>query len=165
MTALDVATGGGHVARRLRERGREVVSVDPSPGMQRRRRSAPPRTCRSPTASFDFVVTRVARAPLRRRRPAVGEMARVANRVVVVDDTLFVGRRSSRRTSCATRRTSATTARPSGAASSRRRPRGRATSAFEAPLEIEPWLARTACTGEDAARVRELLADRVDGGR
>ena len=31
---LDVATGGGHVARRLRERGCEVVSLDPSPGMQ-----------------------------------------------------------------------------------------------------------------------------------
>jgi len=31
---LDVATGGGHVARRLGERGCEVVSLDPSPGMQ-----------------------------------------------------------------------------------------------------------------------------------
>ena len=33
-TALDVATGGGHVARRLREAGLEVVSCDPAPGMQ-----------------------------------------------------------------------------------------------------------------------------------
>ena len=33
-TALDVATGGGHVARRLREAGLEVVSSDPAPGMQ-----------------------------------------------------------------------------------------------------------------------------------
>ena len=32
--ALDVATGGGHVARRLREAGCDVVSVDPAPGMQ-----------------------------------------------------------------------------------------------------------------------------------
>src|SRR5262249_42355851 len=32
--ALDVATGGGHVARRLREEGCEVVTVDSSPGMQ-----------------------------------------------------------------------------------------------------------------------------------
>ena len=31
---LDVATGGGHVARRLREEGAEVVTLDPSPGMQ-----------------------------------------------------------------------------------------------------------------------------------
>ena len=33
-TALDVATGGGHVARRLREAGLQVVSADPAPGMQ-----------------------------------------------------------------------------------------------------------------------------------
>jgi len=31
--ALDVATGGGHVARRLSEAGCDVVSVDPAPGM------------------------------------------------------------------------------------------------------------------------------------
>ncbi|HVD10573.1 MAG TPA: hypothetical protein VNB88_08010, partial [Gaiellaceae bacterium] len=31
-TALDVATGGGHVARRLREAGLEVVTTDRSPG-------------------------------------------------------------------------------------------------------------------------------------
>ena len=30
---LDVATGGGHVARRLREHGCTVVTVDPAPGM------------------------------------------------------------------------------------------------------------------------------------
>ena len=30
---LDVATGGGHVARRLREEGCTVVTVDPAPGM------------------------------------------------------------------------------------------------------------------------------------
>ena len=33
-TALDVATGGGHVARRLREAGLKVVSADPAPGMR-----------------------------------------------------------------------------------------------------------------------------------
>src|SRR5581483_10799360 len=33
-TALDVATGGGHVARRLREEGIEVVTTDAAPGMQ-----------------------------------------------------------------------------------------------------------------------------------
>ncbi|MEP6893434.1 MAG: class I SAM-dependent methyltransferase, partial [Gaiellaceae bacterium] len=32
-TALDVATGGGHVARRLREAGLEVVTCDRAPGM------------------------------------------------------------------------------------------------------------------------------------
>ena len=33
-TALDVATGGGHVARRLREAGLEVVTTDAAPGMR-----------------------------------------------------------------------------------------------------------------------------------
>jgi 2-polyprenyl-3-methyl-5-hydroxy-6-metoxy-1,4-benzoquinol methylase len=33
-TALDVATGGGHVARRLREEGTRVVTCDPAPGMR-----------------------------------------------------------------------------------------------------------------------------------
>ena len=31
---------------------------------------------------------------------------------------------------------------------------------MQRPLEIEPWLARVDCAGEDAARVRELLGDR-----
>ena len=33
-TALDVATGGGHVARRLREAGLEVVTSDPARGIR-----------------------------------------------------------------------------------------------------------------------------------
>ena len=47
VTVLDVATGGGHVARRLREAGAEVVTVDAAPGMQpdvdRARRPSPVR--------------------------------------------------------------------------------------------------------------------------
>ena len=59
--ALDVATGGGHVARRLREVGAEVVTTDASPGMK------PDVVCRAeglPFAdgSFDVVVTRTARS-------------------------------------------------------------------------------------------------------
>src|SRR5262249_36621677 len=33
VNVLDVATGGGHVARRLREAGAKVVTVDAAPGM------------------------------------------------------------------------------------------------------------------------------------
>jgi hypothetical protein len=52
-TALHVATGGGHVARRLREEGLEVVTCDPAPGMR------PDIVCRAENlpfrdASFDF---------------------------------------------------------------------------------------------------------------
>ena len=35
---------------------------------------------------------------------------------------------------------------------------------FDFPIELEPWLERTACTGEDAVRLPELLADRIHGG-
>src|SRR5581483_11642575 len=34
VTVLDVATGGGHVARRLREAGATVVTTDAAPGMK-----------------------------------------------------------------------------------------------------------------------------------
>jgi hypothetical protein len=35
---------------------------------------------------------------------------------------------------------------------------------FDFPIEFEPWLERSACTGEDAERVRTLLADRITDG-
>ena len=59
VTALDVATGGGHVARRLRELGAAVTSCDAAAGMQ------PDVVCPAedlPFAdgSFDVVVCRVA---------------------------------------------------------------------------------------------------------
>ncbi len=54
-TALDVATGGGHVARRLREAGIDVVTCDPAPGM------GPDVIC--PAEDLPF-----ARRELRRRR-------------------------------------------------------------------------------------------------
>jgi hypothetical protein len=34
---------------------------------------------------------------------------------------------------------------------------------FSYPIELEPWLERTECTGADAERVRALLADRITG--
>jgi ubiquinone/menaquinone biosynthesis C-methylase UbiE len=58
-TALDVATGGGHVARRFREAGLHVVTCDPAPGMR------PDVICRAEELpftedSFDVVACRVA---------------------------------------------------------------------------------------------------------
>ena len=89
-TALDVATGGGHVARRLREAGIEVVSCDPAPGMQ------PDVVCRAedlPFAdgSFDVVATRVAAHHFADVAQAVAEMARVAAGAVLIVDNLFMG--------------------------------------------------------------------------
>ncbi len=35
---------------------------------------------------------------------------------------------------------------------------------FEKPIELDPWLARAGCEGEEAERVRELAADRIADG-
>src|SRR3990172_2700400 len=86
--ALDVATGGGHVARRLQEAGCRVVTCDQSPGM------GPDVVCRAedlPFAdrSFDVVATRIAAHHFADVGSAVGEMARVSRHLLVVEDTLF----------------------------------------------------------------------------
>jgi hypothetical protein len=39
-----------------------------------------------------------------------------------------------------------------------------AVQLFDKPIEFQPWLDRVGCEGEDAERVRELLADRIDHG-
>jgi len=92
-TALDVATGGGHVARRLREAGLEVVTCDPAPGMR------PDVICRAehlPFAdgSFDVVACRVAAHHFEDPEEAVREMARVTRDRVLVSDTVFMGERA-----------------------------------------------------------------------
>src|ERR687896_2500402 len=73
-TALDVATGGGHVARRLREAGINVVTVDAAPGME------PDVVSRGEDlpfadASFDVVTCRVAAHHFDDPGAALNEMA------------------------------------------------------------------------------------------
>ena len=159
--ALDVATGGGHVARRLREQGCEVVSLDPSPGMQAdvlaRAEDVP-----FEDGSFDVVVSRIAPHHIVDIRVAVAEMERVSNRLVVIEDTLF----SSERHEEAERLRDPTHVRNYTEDEWR-------DFLTEAGLEVEQvecfekthpmddWLARTGCEGEEAGRVRELLADRM----
>jgi SAM-dependent methyltransferase len=159
--ALDVATGGGHVARRLRELGAEVVTLDPSPGMQADV-LAPAEHIPFDDGAFDVVVTRIAPHHFEDIRAAVAELERVSNRLVVVEDTLY-------------------SSEPHEQAEKLRDPthvrnytedewRELLTEAgleveqvecFEKEHPLEDWLARTGCEGEDAARVRELLADRL----
>jgi ubiquinone/menaquinone biosynthesis C-methylase UbiE len=76
-TALDVATGGGHVATRLREAGLEVVTCDPAPGMR------PDVICRAESLpfaarAFDVVACRTAAHHFSDIRASVREMARVS---------------------------------------------------------------------------------------
>ncbi len=158
-TALDVATGGGHVARRLREAGLEVVSCDPSPGMR------PDVVCRAedlPFAdgSFDVVVTRIAPHHFENVRQAVREMGRVSRKLVLVEDTLYADERIEE----AERLRDPTHVRMYTETEWRRflEDAGlevEAVELLEQRQPLEEWLARTGCEGEEAERVRALLGD------
>ena len=87
---LDVATGGGHVARRLREEGCTVVTVDPAPGM-RADVVAPADHLPFEDGSFDVVTCRIAAHHFPDIRAAVGEMARVSDRLLVIEDNILRG--------------------------------------------------------------------------
>ncbi len=87
---LDVATGGGHVARRLREEGCTVVTVDSAPGMEPDV-VAPAEELPFEDGSFDVVTCRIAAHHFHDVRKAVAEMARVSGRLLVIEDNVFRG--------------------------------------------------------------------------
>ena len=161
--ALDVATGGGHVARRLRELGAEVVTLDPSPGMQADV-LASAEHIPFEDGAFDVVVTRIAPHHFEDIRAAVGELERVSNRLVVIEDTLYSGERHEQ----AEKLRDPTHVRNYTEDEWRDFLTGTGleveqTDCFEKTHPLEPWLARTGCEGEEAERVKELLADRMTG--
>jgi SAM-dependent methyltransferase len=164
VTVLDVATGGGHVARRLREAGATVVTVDPAPGMQADA-TAPAEDLPFADKSFDAVACRVAAHHFTDVRQAVREMARVAKRRVVVCDNTFVSDASEE----ADKLRDPTHVRNYGVAEWRALLEqaglevGR-EELMQRPLEIEPWLERAGTPAEDRERVRQLLADRIVDG-
>ena len=155
---LDVATGGGHVARRLREHGARGRDARPVARHARRRR----RAGRGHAVRRRLVRRR--RHAHRRRTTsttsarAVGEMARVSNRVVVIEDMLYRSEEEQE----AEKLRDPTHVRSLSDEEWR-------DLLVDAGLEIEQelyfskthdmdeWLARTGCTGDDAERVRELL--------
>jgi SAM-dependent methyltransferase len=163
-TALDVATGGGHVARRLREAGFQVVTTDAAPGMQ------PDAVCRAeelPFAdgSFDVVACRVAAHHFDVPSAAVREWARVTRGLVLVVDNLFVSDEAEE----ADRVRDPSHVRNYTAGEWRRfledaGLRVDECEVLDKPIELEPWLARAGCEGEAAERVRALVSDRIDGG-
>jgi ubiquinone/menaquinone biosynthesis C-methylase UbiE len=87
---LDVATGGGHVARRLREEGCTVVTVDSAPGMKPDV-VAPAEQLPFEGGSVDVVVCRIAAHHFTDVRRAVAEMARVSGRLLVIEDNVYRG--------------------------------------------------------------------------
>ena len=165
VTAVDVATGGGHVARRLREAGATVVTVDPAPGMQADT-TAPAESLPFADDSFDVAACRLAAHHFADVNAAVRELARVAKQRVVVCDNTFVSVLSEQadrlRDPSHVRNYSVEEWRvlfeSAGLEVADER-------FMQRPLEIEPWLARAGCVGDDAERVRELLADRIVDGR
>jgi SAM-dependent methyltransferase len=163
--ALDVATGGGHVARRLREAGVEVVSADPAPGMH------PDVICRAedlPFAdrSFDVVACRTAAHHFDDFAGAIKEMARVAASKVLLVDTTFMSDEVEE---------AETVRDPSHVRNYDEGDWVAAVEAagldvadirsFEHTFDLASWLARTGCAGEEAERAVALLGDRAKDGR
>jgi SAM-dependent methyltransferase len=162
--ALDVATGGGHVARRLREEGCTVVTLDPAPGMEPDV-VAPAESLPFEDASFDVVTCRIAAHHFTDVRRAVAEMARVTRRLVVVEDNVFVDERVEE----AERLRDATHVR----CYSEDEWRDLLVAAglevlqlrrFERRPDLEDWLSRVDTPSDDAKVIRELLRDHVEDG-
>jgi SAM-dependent methyltransferase len=160
--ALDIATGGGHVARRLRERGADVVTADRARGMR------PDVVCRAedlPFAdgAFDVVTVRIAPHHFEDVEAAVREMARVSRDRVVIQDTLYESEELERIYSlrdpshvrCYSEDEWRGFVKQAGL-------RIEAVRIVEKRRPFEAWLQCTAVPDEDADELRALLADRLD---
>jgi ubiquinone/menaquinone biosynthesis C-methylase UbiE len=155
--ALDVATGGGHVARRLRDEGCTVVSVDPAPGM------SPDVVSRAEElpfedGSFDVVTCRIAPHHFDDIRKAVAEMARVSQHLVVIEDNVFVDEqveeaerlRDPTHVRCYSEEEWKEFLTDAGLEVEQ-------LERFERARSLEDWLERVETPPKDAERVRELL--------
>ena len=165
VNVLDVATGGGHVARRLREAGAKVVTVDAAPGMEPDV-IAPADHLPFADASFDAVTCRIAAHHFPDALAALREMARVASDRVVICDNTFTSESAEE----ADRLRDPSHVRNYSVAEWH--------SFFElAGLQVadeavmvrdtdfEDWLARTETPEDVRPRVRELLDHRIRDGR
>ncbi|MDX6413257.1 MAG: hypothetical protein QOH23_667 [Gaiellaceae bacterium] len=162
--ALDVATGGGHVARRLREEGCTVVTVDPAPGMR------PDVVSRAEDlpfedGSFDVVSCRIAPHHFDDIRKAVAEMARVSQHLVVIEDNVFVDHqveeaerlRDPTHVRCYSEDEWKEFLTDAGLEVEQ-------LERFERARSLEDWLDRVETPPKDAERVRELLQEHIVDG-
>ena len=165
VSVLDVATGGGHVARRLREAGAEVVTTDAAPGMQPDV-IAPADHLPFADSSFDVVACRIAAHHFPDALVALKEMARVARERVVIEDNTFTSESAEEadrlRDPSHVRNYSVAEWRDFFAAAG-------LEIADEATMlrdtDFADWLDRTETPDEDRARVEELLAGRIRENR
>jgi SAM-dependent methyltransferase len=163
--ALDVATGGGHVGRRLREAGLDVVTADPAPGMH------PDVICRAEdlpfaNGSFDLVACRTAAHHFDDLGGALAEMTRVARDRVLLVDTTFMSdaveeAETIRDPSHVRNYDEVEWLGAAGGAGLHLAD----VRFFEHSFDLAAWLARTGCEGADAERAVELLGDRVQNGQ
>jgi len=162
VTALDVATGGGHVAKRLREAGATVVTADRAPGME------PDVVCPAeeiPFAddSFDVVTVRIAPHHFDDVASAVREMARVSRDRVVIEDTLYESEELERiyalrdptHVRCYTEAEWRGFVEQAGL-------RVEAVEMIETRRPLEAWLECVDVPAGEADQLRDLLADRLD---
>ena len=161
---LDVATGGGHVARRLQEEGCTVVTVDPAPGMKADV-VAPADRLPFEDGSFDVVTCRIAAHHFPDLAAAVTEMARVSNRLLVIEDNLFRGDhveeaerlRDPTHVRCYSEDEWKNIVTDAGFEVEQ-------VEHFDRRQSVDAWLERVDTSPDAAARIRELLADRIDDG-
>jgi hypothetical protein len=162
---LDVATGGGHVARRLRGEGCTVVTVDPAPGMKADV-VAPAEHLPFEDGSFDVVTCRIAAHHFTDIGAAVTEMARVSNRLLVIEDNLFRGEhveeaeklRDPTHVRCYSEDEWKELVTDAGFEVEQ-------VEHFPRRQSVDAWLTRVDTPADDAARVRELLADHIRDGQ
>jgi SAM-dependent methyltransferase len=165
VTVLDVATGGGHVARRLREAGASVVTTDVAPGMQPDV-IAPADHLPFADSSFDVVACRIEAHHFPDPLAAVKEMARVARERLVIEDNTFTSESAEEadrlRDPSHVRNYSVAEWRSFFAAAG-------LEIADEATMlrdtDFADWLDRTETPEDERARITELLDGRIHGGR
>jgi SAM-dependent methyltransferase len=161
---LDVATGGGHVARRLREAGCTVVTVDPAPGMGA---DVVARAEDLPflDGSFDVVTCRIAAHHFEDIRKAVAEMARVSERLLVIEDNVFRGEhveeaerlRDPTHVRCYSEDEWKAMVTEAGFEAEQ-------VEYFSRRQNVDAWLARVETPPRIAERIRELLAAEIEDG-
>ena len=164
-TGLDVATGGGNVARVLRQAGLEVVTIDSAPGMKP---TVVSRAEEIPFAdsSFDVVACRVAAHHFQDPAGALKEMGRVSRALVLLSDNLYRGEDGEEadrlRDPTHVRNYSEEEWREMFAGA------GLEVEAFELEdkrIDFEAWLDRSETPEEDRGRIRDLLGDRIEDGK
>jgi SAM-dependent methyltransferase len=161
---LDVATGGGHVARRLRDEGCTVITVDPAPGMKADV-VAPADHLPFEDGSFDVVTCRIAAHHFPDIRAAVAEMTRVSNSRLVIEDNVFRGENVEE----AERLRDPTHVRCYGEDEWKELVTAAGFEVeqvehFDRRQSIDAWLERVDTPPDAAARIRELLAARTEDG-